>query len=157
MKCPFCNNTDTQVKDSRPTEDNATIRRRRTCMECQARFTTFERVQLRELNVLKQDGRREIFDRDKLLRSLKLPLQKRPVDSTAIECAVNSIIRRLEETGDTDVTSQMIGEQVMAELAELDSVAYVRYASIYKDFREVSDFNTFVSNLNEKIKKAAQS
>lgn len=154
MKCPFCGHTDTQVKDSRPAEESAAIRRRRTCGECSARFTTFERVQLRELTVLKQDSRRETFDRDKLVRSLRLPLQKRPVGSIEIECAVSNIVRRLEESGESDVTSQMIGEQVMAELAQLDSVAYVRYASIYKDFREVSDFNTFVSNLNEKLQKA---
>ncbi|TNE27962.1 MAG: transcriptional repressor NrdR [Alphaproteobacteria bacterium] len=157
MKCPFCGHTDTQVKDSRPAEENAAIRRRRTCGDCNARFTTFERVQLRELTVLKQDGRRETFDRDKLIRSLRLPLQKRPVGTVEIECAVSNIVRRLEESGESDVTSLMIGEQVMAELAQLDSVAYVRYASIYKDFREVSDFNTFVSNLNEKLQKATAS
>jgi len=153
MKCPFCSNTETQVKDSRPAEENATIRRRRTCLECNSRFTTFERVQLRELTVIKEDNRREPFERDKLLRSLHLPLQKRPVDSTEIECAVNTIVRQLEETGDSDITSKLIGEKVMGMLAKLDSVAYIRYASIYKDFREVSDFNSFVSNLNDKLKE----
>lgn len=153
MKCPFCSNTETQVKDSRPAEENATIRRRRTCLECNSRFTTFERVQLRELTVIKGDNRREPFDREKLLRSLHLPLQKRPVDSTDIECAVNTIVRQLEETGDADITSKLIGEKVMGTLAKLDSVAYIRYASIYKDFREVSDFNSFVSSLNQKLKE----
>ncbi len=153
MKCPFCSNPDTQVKDSRPAENGATIRRRRTCGECEARFTTFERVQLRELTVIKTDSSREPFSREKLLRSLHLPLQKRPVDTSDIECTVNTIIRKLEESGNSDITSVMIGEYVMEELAKIDLVAYIRYASIYKDFREVTDYNDFVSNLNEQIKE----
>lgn len=149
MKCPFCNCEDTQVKDSRPTEDNAAIRRRRICPNCDARFTTFERVQLRELNVIKGDGTRQVFSREKLMRSFRLPLQKRPVADDDIERAVNEIVRDLEMSGDDDVTSRRIGEIVMAKLKTLDSVAYVRYASIYKDFREVSDYNAFIAELQE--------
>ncbi len=156
MKCPYCHHLDTQVKDSRQAEEGGAIRRRRICPNCDSRFTTFERVQLRELTVIKEDGRHETFNREKLLRSLHLPLQKRPVDIADIELALNSIIRRLEETGESDVKSRVIGEYVMDMLATLDSVAYVRYASIYKDFREISDFNAFVGNLNEKIQENAE-
>jgi len=148
MKCPFCGCEDTQVKDSRPTEDSASIRRRRICTKCEARFTTFERIQLRELTVIKGDGHREFFDRDKLLRSLKLPLQKRPVESENIERLVNSIVRNLESSGETDISSNKIGEQVMEVLAGIDLIAYVRYASVYKNFRELTDFNEFLDDLD---------
>lgn len=154
MKCPFCSSEDTQVKDSRPTEDSAAIRRRRECPSCDARFTTFERVQLREITVQKNDGTREAFDRDKLMRSVRLPLQKRPIDAETMERAVNQIVRELEQGGDADVPTKLIGQKVMDALAALDPVAYVRYASIYKDFREVNDYNTFLATIEEIAKKA---
>ncbi len=147
MRCPFCGNDDTQVKDSRPTEDNAAIRRRRFCPACNARFTTFERVQLRELTVVKSAGAREPFDRDKLLRSMRIALRKRPVDADRIDRVINSLVRQLESSGENEIPSKTIGEMVMNHLAALDQVAYVRYASVYKDFREASDFNEFVGNL----------
>lgn len=147
MRCPFCGNDDTQVKDSRPTEDNSAIRRRRYCPGCGARFTTFERVQLRELTVVKSTGSREPFDRDKLLRSMRVALRKRPVDADRVDRVVNSLVRQLESTGDGEVTSKRIGEMVMEALQALDPVAYVRYASVYKDFREASDFGNFVGQL----------
>ncbi|MDE1152474.1 MAG: transcriptional regulator NrdR [Micavibrio sp.] len=153
MRCPFCTSTDTQVKDSRPTEDDAAIRRRRECPGCNARFTTFERVQLREIIVSKADGRREAFDRDKLLRSLRLALQKRPVDPDIIERTANEIVRQLEQAGDNDVTTKLIGERAMAALSQIDPVAYVRYASVYKDFREVKDYNAFLADLENVCKK----
>ena len=149
MRCPFCGHIDTQVKDSRPTEDNSAIRRRRSCPECGARWTTFERVQLRELIISKKNERKEPFDRDKLARSLKVSLQKRPVDPEQIERIVNSIQRRLESLGENEVPSKIIGEMVMDVLADLDSVAYVRFASVYKNFREARDFEDFVGNLSE--------
>ncbi|TAL31678.1 MAG: transcriptional repressor NrdR [Alphaproteobacteria bacterium] len=155
MRCPFCGDTNTQVKDSRPTEDDAAIRRRRECPGCEARFTTFERVQLREIVVIKSDGRREPFERDKLLRSLRLSLQKRPVDADAIERAANDIVRQLEQSGETDITTKYIGEKAMAALSQLDPVAYVRYASVYKDFREVKDYNDFLADLDQVCKKKA--
>jgi transcriptional repressor NrdR len=154
MRCPFCSGEDTQVKDSRPTEDSAAIRRRRECPDCEARFTTFERVQLRELIVIKADGRREPFGREKLLRSLRLALQKRPVDGETIERTANGIVRVLEQSGESDITTKFIGEKAMAELAKLDPVAYVRYASVYKDFREVKDYNAFLAELETVCKKA---
>jgi len=147
MKCPFCNSEDTQVKDSRPTEDNAAIRRRRICATCEARFTTFERVQLRELTVIKADDHREPFQREKMLRSLRLALQKRPVEDENIERIANSIVRNLEATGESHFTTLKIGEYVMEALATLDPIAYVRYASVYKDFREVSDYNDFLEQI----------
>lgn len=153
MRCPFCSSEDTQVKDSRPTEDSAAIRRRRECPSCEARFTTFERVQLRELTVIKADGRREPFSRDKLLRSLRLALQKRPVDGETIERTANGIIRVLEQSGEQDITTKFIGEKAMNEIAKLDPVAYVRYASVYKDFREVRDYNAFLAELEDVCKK----
>jgi transcriptional repressor NrdR len=155
MKCPYCGGEDTQVKDSRPAEDNGAIRRRRECPSCDARFTTFERVQLRDIVVVKADGRRETFDREKLLRSLKLPLQKRPVDPDTIERTANAIVRRLEQEGEGDVTTKAIGELVMGALAGLDPVAYVRYASVYKDFREVQDYNDFLADLENACKKVS--
>lgn len=154
MKCPFCNSEDSQVKDSRPTEDNVAIRRRRECPSCEARFTTFERVQLREIIVIKANGNRELFDREKLLRSLRLSLQKRPVDGETIERTANGIVRQLEQSGENDITTKEIGEKVMNVLATLDPIAYVRYASVYKDFREVKDYNTFLADLENIAKKA---
>ncbi len=147
MRCPFCGNDDTQVKDSRPTEDSSAIRRRRQCSNCGARFTTFERVQLRELTVVKSTGQREPFDRDKLMRSMMLALQKRPVDAERVERVVNGIQRRLESSGETDIPSKVIGELVMDALAHLDKVGYVRFASVYRNFREARDFEEFVGKL----------
>lgn len=156
MRCPFCTHEDTQVKDSRPSEDNAAIRRRRVCNGCGARFTTFERVQLRELTVIKNDTQfREPFDREKLLRSMRTPLRKRPVMDDQIEKLVTSIERQLESSGEAEITSKQIGEMVMQALAKLDKVAYVRYASVYKDFREVSDFNSFLDDMSDKKAKTA--
>lgn len=148
MRCPFCSNEETQVKDSRPTEDNASIRRRRFCPECGGRFTTFERIQLRDLMVLKNTGEREPFDREKLLRSMRIPLRKRPVTEEKIDKVVSGIVRQLEAMGD-DITSKQIGELVMQSLATLDQVAYIRYASVYRDFREVSDFNEFLGDIQK--------
>ena len=149
MRCPFCSNEDTQVKDSRPSDDRTAIRRRRFCAGCGARFTTFERVQLRELTVLKKNGRRVPFDRDKLLRSLDISLRKRPVDPEHIDRMVNGIVRRLESLGESDIQSEQIGRLVMEGLATLDDIAYVRYASVYRNFREVSDFEKFLGNIAE--------
>ncbi len=147
MRCPFCGNEDTQVKDSRPTEDNSAIRRRRQCPNCGARFTTFERVQLRELTVLKGAGQREPFDRDKLLRSMMIALRKRPVDAERTERVVNGLVRRLESSGESEIPSKLIGEMVMDALSGLDPVAYVRFASVYRNFREARDFEEFVGKL----------
>ena len=149
MRCPFCGHEDTQVKDSRPTEDNAAIRRRRFCGNCAARFTTFERVQLRELTVLKANGEREPFERDKLLRSMKIALRKRPVEDDRVEQVMNSLVRQLEFLGETEVTTSKIGEFVMETLRTLDHVAYVRYASVYRDFRSPGDFEDFVDTLKK--------
>ena len=147
MRCPFCGHNDTQVKDSRPTEENATIRRRRLCPECSSRFTTFERVQLRELSVVKSDGEKVPFERDKLLRSLQIALRKRPVEEDRMERIVNSIQRRLETLGESEIPTKVIGEMVMEHLAELDQVAFVRFASVYRNFREAKDFEAFIGNL----------
>ena len=147
MRCPFCSNEDTQVKDSRPTEDNSAIRRRRQCTNCGARFTTFERVQLRELTVIKTTGQREPFDRDKLARSMLTALRKRQVDEDRIEQVVNSIVRRLESSGESEVPSKLVGEMVMDALRSLDQVAYVRFASVYRNFRETRDFEEFIGKL----------
>jgi transcriptional repressor NrdR len=147
MRCPFCGNEDTQVKDSRPTEDNSAIRRRRQCTNCGARFTTFERVQLRELTVIKTTGQRQPFDRDKLLRSMNIALQKRPVEPERIERIVNGIVRRLESSGESEIKTKLIGELVMDALANLDPVAYVRFASVYRNFREARDFEAFIEKL----------
>ena len=149
MRCPFCGHSDTQVKDSRPTEDNAAIRRRRSCPECGARWTTFERVQLREMSILKKNERKELFEREKLTRSLRVALQKRPVDDEQIERIVNSIQRRLESLGEAEIPSKVIGEIVMDVLADLDQVAYVRFASVYRNFREAKDFEDFVGTLSD--------
>lgn len=147
MRCPFCGNADTQVKDSRPAEDHVAIRRRRYCPACGGRFTTYERVQLRDLVVLKKSGRREDFDRDKLARSIRIALQKRPVEPERIEQMISGIVRRLESTGETDIPSTQIGEIVMDALGRIDAVAYVRFASVYKNFQEAGDFEDFVSEL----------
>ncbi len=147
MRCPFCRSDDTQVKDSRPTEDNSAIRRRRHCPACASRFTTFERIQLRDLIVIKKDGSRAPFDRDKLARSLSIALRKRPVEPDRIERMVNVIQRRLETSGEPEVASKIIGEMVMEGLANLDQVAYVRFASVYRNFREAKDFEDFIGNL----------
>ena len=150
MRCPFCGAMETQVKDSRPTEENAAIRRRRACTSCGARFTTFERVQLRELTVIKHNGKREPLDRDKLERSMSIALRKRPVDPERVDQVINGIIRRLESSGDNEVQSEAIGELVMDALANLDQVAYVRFASVYRNFREAQDFEDFVGALSER-------
>jgi len=149
MRCPFCGHDDTQVKDSRPTEDNSAIRRRRLCPECGSRWTTFERVQLRELTVRKGDGDKAAFDREKLRRSLSIALRKRPVDEERIDRIVNSIQRQLETSGESEIPTKAIGEMVMENLRELDQVAFVRFASVYKNFREAKDFEAFVENLGD--------
>ena len=148
MRCPNCGSLDTQVKDSRPTEDSSAIRRRRVCLACHFRFTTFERVQLRELIVIKRNGRRVPFDRDKLMRSLQIALRKRPVDSEKVEHMVSKIVRELESLGENEVSSEMIGEIVMEQLRELDDVAYVRFASVYRNFREPKDFEAVLGELS---------
>ncbi len=147
MRCPFCGNVDTQVKDSRPAEDNVAIRRRRFCPACGGRFTTYERVQLRDLVVVKKSGKREAFDRDKLERSIRIALQKRPIEPDRIDQMVSGIVRRLESLGETDVPSDTIGQIVMETLARIDTVAYVRFASVYKNFQAADDFEDFVSEL----------
>ena len=145
MRCPFCQNEDSQVKDSRPTEDGACIRRRRQCDKCGSRFTTFERVQLRDLIVLKRSGRRAPFDRDKLARSISIALRKRPIEPDQIEQMISGIVRRLESQGESEIPSNTIGGMVMEALAQIDPVGYVRYASVYRDFREPSDFADFIA------------
>lgn len=148
MRCPFCGHDETQVKDSRPSEDNAAIRRRRLCAGCGARFTTFERVQLRELTVIKRDGKRVPFDRDKLERSLNIALRKRQVDPERVERMINGIVRQLESMGESDIPAETIGQLVMEGLARLDQVAYVRFASVYRNFREVADFEAFLGEMS---------
>jgi transcriptional repressor NrdR len=148
MRCPSCNSLDTQVKDSRPTEDSSVIRRRRVCLSCNFRFTTFERVQLRELIVIKRNGRRVPFDRDKLLRSVQIALRKRPVEPERIDQMVSKIVRELEGQGESEVASEVIGETVMAHLRDLDDVAYVRFASVYRNFREAKDFEAALAELS---------
>ena len=145
MRCPFCVHNDTQVKDSRPTEDNSAIRRRRYCPNCGARFTTFERVQLHELTVLKRTGQREPFEREKLLRSMRIALRKRPVEEERVDRVVNGIVRRLESSGESEIKVDNIGELIMEALATLDQVAYVRFASVYRNFREAKDFEDFIT------------
>ena len=145
MRCPFCVHNDTQVKDSRPTEDNSAIRRRRYCPNCGARFTTFERVQLRELSVLKRSGQREPFDREKLLHSMRIALRKRPVEEDRVDRVVNGIVRRLESSVESEIKVDSIGELIMEALATLDQVAYVRFASVYRNFREAKDFEDFIT------------
>ena len=145
MRCPFCGELESQVKDSRPSEDGAAIRRRRLCPECGGRFTTFERVQLRELTILKRSGRRAPFDREKLVRSISIAARKRPVDPERVERMVNAIVRQLESMGETELPSHVVGEMVMKALKALDDVAYVRYASVYRDFRQTEDFAHFLN------------
>ncbi|MGN6818833.1 MAG: transcriptional regulator NrdR [Sphingomonas sp.] len=149
MRCPFCGHEDSQVKDSRPTEDGAAIRRRRQCEGCAARFTTFERIQLRELVVLKSDDRREPFDREKLMRSISVATRKRPIDPVRVEKLVSGIQRQLETAGDPEIRAQQIGQMVMEGLKGLDSVAYIRFASVYKDFTEAKDFEEFAGSVSE--------
>ena len=149
MRCPFCGHEDSQVKDSRPTDDGAAIRRRRQCEGCAARFTTFERIQLRELYVLKSEEKREPFDREKLLRSVSIAARKRPIDPVRLEKLVSGIQRQLETQGENEVPAKRIGEMVMEGLKGLDSVAYIRFASVYKDFREARDFEEFAGNVTE--------
>lgn len=147
MRCPYCGSLDTQVKDSRPTEDSSSIRRRRVCPDCGGRFTTFERVQLRDLVVVKRSGRRVPFDRDKILRSLEVALRKRPVEPERVERMVNGVVRQLESEGDSEIPSSRIGELIMQGLKALDDVAYVRFASVYRDFREARDFGAIIDEL----------
>ena len=149
MRCPFCAHEDSQVKDSRPTDDGAAIRRRRQCEACGARFTTFERIQLREMWVVKSEGRREPFERDKLARSIGIACRKRPIDPQRMEKLISGIQCRLETSGDNEVPAQRIGEMVMEGLKGLDSVAYIRFASVYKDFGEAKDFEDFASTVKE--------
>ena len=156
MRCPFCSSEETQVKDSRPTEDNSAIRRRRSCPSCGARFTTFERVQLREMTVLKAGDRKQPFDRDKMIKSMQIALRKRPVELEDIEKSANSIVRQLESMGDAEINSDNIGELVMKALARLDMVAYIRYASVYKDFRKLEDFNDFLEEVEDLRKSAVE-
>jgi transcriptional repressor NrdR len=144
MRCPFCGAEESQVKDSRPTDDGGAIRRRRSCPSCAARFTTFERVQLRELTVIKKNGQREPFDRDKLARSIYTALRKRPHETDRVERIINSLVRQLESSGETEIPSDMVGELVMASL---DQVAYIRFASVYRNFREAKDFGEFVGQI----------
>ena len=149
MRCPFCGHEDSQVKDSRPTDDGAAIRRRRQCEGCAARFTTFERIQLRDLVVLKSDDRREPFDREKLMRSISVATRKRPIDPVRIEKLVSGIQRQLETSGDPEIRAEQIGQMVMEGLKGLDSVAYIRFASVYKDFTEAKDFEEFAGSVSE--------
>ena len=149
MRCPFCSHEDSQVKDSRPSEDGSSIRRRRQCEDCGARFTTFERIQLRELTVVKAGSRREPFERSKLERSVAIALRKRPVPPERIDKLLSSIQRQLETSGETEISSAMIGEMVMNGLKALDTVAYIRFASVYKDFREAKDFEDFAGTVSE--------
>jgi transcriptional repressor NrdR len=151
MRCPFCGHADTQVKDSRPSEDGSTIRRRRFCPECDSRFTTFERVQLRELTVVKKNGERRPFDRDKIVRSMQIALRKRPVDEEKVEQIINGIVKKLETQGENEVQASRVGELVMEALKELDMVAYIRFASVYRDFREARDFEEFVEEVRSRV------
>ena len=149
MRCPFCQSDDTQVKDSRPADDNAAIRRRRSCSSCGGRFTTFERIQLRDMSVIKSDNKVQPFDRDKIIKSMRVALQKRPVELDAIEKAANGIVRQLESEGDNEFPASHIGDLVMKALINLDMVGYIRYVSVYKDFRDPDDFNAFLQEVQE--------
>lgn len=151
MRCPYCGCDDTQVKDSRPTEDNTAIRRRRVCGGCGGRFTTFERVQLRELSVTKKNGSREPFDRDKLMRSVQVSLRKRPVDEERVERMVSGIVRQLESAGEPEVAAEHIGTLIMEGLKGLDDIAYIRFASVYRNFREAKDFSDMLHELSTPI------
>lgn len=149
MRCPFCGHLETQVKDSRPSEDGASIRRRRACPSCDQRFTTFERVQLREMIVLKSGGRKQPFNRDKIIKSMQIALRKRPVNLEDIEKAANNVVRQLEARGESEVTAETVGAEVMKALIGLDVIGYIRYASVYEDFREPGDFNRFLEELKD--------
>jgi transcriptional repressor NrdR len=149
MKCPFCGCEETQVKDSRNTDDNTSVRRRRECPECGSRFTTFERVQLRELVVVKKNGERTLFDRDKLAKSITLAVRKRPISAERVEKIVNSLQRRFESSGENEISTEQIGESVMDALSRLDNIAYIRFASVYKDFRNLQDLNDFVATIEK--------
>ncbi|MCM2344394.1 MAG: transcriptional regulator NrdR [Alphaproteobacteria bacterium] len=151
MRCPFCSHEDSQVKDSRPTEDGAAIRRRRICPGCGGRFTTFERIQLREMTVIKHDGRKQVFDRDKIFKSMHTALRKRNVQDEQIEKAVTAIVRQLESLGESEIQSTLIGDMVMKALARLDTIAYIRFASVYKDFRKPEDFNEFLEDVRHEL------
>ncbi len=153
MKCPFCGHLETQVKDSRPTEDNAVIRRRRSCPNCGSRFTSFERIQLRDLTVVKKNGVRTPFNRDKLANSVLIALRKRSIDSERIERMISGIVRRLESSGEMEIPTSLIGELVMESLSQIDKVAYVRFASVYRNFREARDFEAFVGGMKSKDKE----
>ena len=153
MRCPFCSNEDSQVKDSRPTEDNTAIRRRRICETCGSRFTTFERIQLRDLIVVKTDGQKETFDRDKMYRSLSLALRKRDIETEKIEKIVNAIVRKLENSGEGEIRTALIGQYIMEALANLDQVAYVRFASVYRDFQDIKEFAEEISSLSKEKPK----
>lgn len=155
MRCPFCGNVETQVKDSRPTEDSSAIRRRRSCPDCDQRFTTFERVQLRDMTVLKGGGRKQPFDRDKIIRSMQVALRKRPVELGTIEKEADKIVRALESEGEAEVHSDKIGALVMEALTKLDAVGYIRFASVYKDFRNPKDFNDFLDKVTHLKDKGA--
>ena len=150
MRCPYCSNDNSQVRDSRSSEDHTSIRRRRFCEQCGSRFTTYERIQLRDLIVIKKNDQKEIFDRDKIFRSISLALRKRINDQDKIESIVNGIVRKLENSGETEIKTSIIGELIMEALLNLDQVAYVRFASVYKNFREVKDFEDFLGNLEDK-------
>ena len=149
MRCPYCSNKETHVRDSRPSEDNSTIRRRRVCPGCGGRFTTFERVQLRELYVLKRTGEKVIFDRDKLMRSVQVATRKRPVEIDTLEQMVSGIVRQLENRGETDVSTELIGKLIMEGLRQIDEVSYVRFASVYKNFREAKDFEEILEEISD--------
>ena len=149
MKCPFCGCEETQVKDSRNSDDNAAVRRRRECPECGSRFTTFERVQLRELVVVKRSGERTLFDRDKLAKSITLAVRKRPISAERVEKIVNSLQRKFESSGETEISTKQIGESVMEALSHLDNIAYIRFASVYKDFRSLQDLNDFIATIEK--------
>lgn len=156
MKCPFCGCEETQVKDSRNTDDNSAVRRRRECPECGSRFTTFERVQLRELIVVKRNGERTLFDRDKLEKSITLAVRKRPISAERVEKIVNSLQRKFESSGETEITTKQIGESVMEALSHLDNIAYIRFASVYKDFRSLQDLNDFVATIEKLTAPSAE-
>jgi transcriptional repressor NrdR len=156
MRCPHCGALDTQVRDSRPSEDHAAIRRRRSCTECGSRFTTFERVQLRDLTIVKRDGRRVLFDRDKLTRSIGIAFQKRSVSQERLEQLVSSIVRTLENRNDSEISSQTVGELIIDRLKEIDSIAYIRYASVYRDFREVKDFQRVLGELGDSFHRITE-
>ena len=156
MKCPFCLCEETQVKDYRNTDDKSAVRRRRECPECGSRFTTFERVQLRELIVVKRNGERTLFDRDKLEKSITLAVRKRPISAERVEKIVNSLQRKFESSGETEITTQQIGESVMEALSHLDNIAYIRFASVYKDFRTLQDLNDFVATIEKLTAPSAE-